>query len=326
MKHTLKLNEKQLRQIIKETINELDWKTYANAAKKAHAWRSEHPFQYDRNRGLEFDSAAQDAFDKQHGIEYLPDYGGERGNINFTSVHGEPSLSGSRNHDFGDNGGPFDLKHNVYHMGKKYGKDGGYGRARMWDFSHETTPEEFYGSDEMGKKFRDAEQDVENYNNGKYDYTPEKGWHLKESKLNKVVKESIKKVLNETSYDLARAAHKANSEQRLQAAMNHEPEDVQDKLRRRGENLFGHLKDRASQRFNPDMPVVIVDENGVRELVAGKLDKYYKIKGICEPFENPIYNDSPCIGYPKLEGYCGPMWDGDKIRYESWEVYDELSR
>ena len=29
---------------------------------------------------------------------------------------------------------------------------------------------------------------------------------------------------------------------------------------------------------------------------------------------------------PKFAGLCGPMWDGDKVRYETWEVYDALSR
>lgn len=29
---------------------------------------------------------------------------------------------------------------------------------------------------------------------------------------------------------------------------------------------------------------------------------------------------------PRVPGYCGPMWDGDAIRYESPEVYDLLSR
>jgi hypothetical protein len=28
---------------------------------------------------------------------------------------------------------------------------------------------------------------------------------------------------------------------------------------------------------------------------------------------------------PKVEGYLGPMWDGDKLRYETQEVYDMLS-
>jgi hypothetical protein len=28
---------------------------------------------------------------------------------------------------------------------------------------------------------------------------------------------------------------------------------------------------------------------------------------------------------PKFEGYCGPMWNGDSIRYESIEAYRRLS-
>lgn len=29
---------------------------------------------------------------------------------------------------------------------------------------------------------------------------------------------------------------------------------------------------------------------------------------------------------PTLPGYCGPMWDGDGLRYETQEIYDQLSR
>lgn len=29
---------------------------------------------------------------------------------------------------------------------------------------------------------------------------------------------------------------------------------------------------------------------------------------------------------PKVDGYLGPMWDGDGLRYETQEVYDMLSR
>ena len=29
---------------------------------------------------------------------------------------------------------------------------------------------------------------------------------------------------------------------------------------------------------------------------------------------------------PQFEGYLGPMWDGDCLRYETQEVYDMLSR
>ena len=29
---------------------------------------------------------------------------------------------------------------------------------------------------------------------------------------------------------------------------------------------------------------------------------------------------------PMVDGYLSPMWDGDGLRYETWEVYDMLSR
>ena len=29
---------------------------------------------------------------------------------------------------------------------------------------------------------------------------------------------------------------------------------------------------------------------------------------------------------PEVKGYCGPMWDGGCLRYETWDVYDMLSR
>ncbi len=30
-------------------------------------------------------------------------------------------------------------------------------------------------------------------------------------------------------------------------------------------------------------------------------------------------------GQPRFNGLCGPMWDGDAVRYESQAVYDRLS-
>lgn len=29
---------------------------------------------------------------------------------------------------------------------------------------------------------------------------------------------------------------------------------------------------------------------------------------------------------PMVDGYLSPMWDGGMLRYETWEVYDQLSR
>jgi len=29
---------------------------------------------------------------------------------------------------------------------------------------------------------------------------------------------------------------------------------------------------------------------------------------------------------PKFKGLAGPMWDGDKVRYETWAVYEAMSK
>ena len=184
-KTIFRLTESELRgfigESVKKILSELDWRTYASAAQKNDVWRRENPNHRANqwNRSYDFRNAARDAFDKKHGLEHQFDepnsrYGGDKGSINLNSMD-DFSVSGSRDHDFGD-GDPHGLRHNVYHMSKKYGKDGGYGRTRMWDTAHETTPEKFYGTKEMGKKFRDAEQDANDFTSGKSHYVKGKGW------------------------------------------------------------------------------------------------------------------------------------------------------
>lgn len=45
----------------------------------------------------------------------------------------------------------------------------------------------------------------------------------------------------------------------------------------------------------------------------------YRNKGCCVP-------RAELDNQPKLPGYLGPMWDGDALRYETCEVYEQLSR
>ena len=196
-KQVLRLTENELKSLVRESarkiLSELDWQTYASAAQKNDEWRKNNAHRANQwNRSMDFRSAARDAFDKKHGLEHQYDepnsyYGGEKGSINLDTDDFE--VSGSRNHDFGDGGGSFNLNHNVYHMGKKYGKDGGYGRTRMWDVAHDTTPEEFYGDEEMGKKFRDAEKDAEAFKSGKSHYVSGKGWSNESKQPKKAINE-----------------------------------------------------------------------------------------------------------------------------------------
>lgn len=133
---------------------------------------------------------------------------------------------------------------------------------------------------------------------------------LTESDLKQIISESIKKVLNETSYDLARRAHKSAIQQRKYD---------------QAERLHKHMVDRSSQRFDPNMPVIIVGGDLQGKYTAQEIVDNFDIKGYNEPSTNPIYTDSKVIGYPKIRGYLGPMWDGDKIRYESQDAYDFYS-
>ena len=67
MKRTFKLRESELKRMIAESvkgaINELDWKTYANAAKKAR--------EQGRDSRWDFDRATERALDKQYGGHHL---------------------------------------------------------------------------------------------------------------------------------------------------------------------------------------------------------------------------------------------------------------
>lgn len=46
--------------------------------------------------------------------------------------------------------------------------------------------------------------------------------------------------------------------------------------------------------------------------------EYEKAHGILCP-RSELWNK------PKISGYLGPMWDGDRLRYETQEVYNALS-
>lgn len=86
------------------------------------------------------------------------------------------------------------------------------------------------------------------------------------------------------------------------------------------------MVDRSSQRFDPNMTVIIVGGDKQGRYVAQDIIDNFDIKGYVETSQNPIYTDSQLIGYPKIKGYIGPMWDGEKIRYESQDGYDFYSK
>lgn len=136
------------------------------------------------------------------------------------------------------------------------------------------------------------------------------GGRLQENKLRKLIKKSVKKALCETSYDFVRKAHKAACDKRKFD---------------QAERLHKHLVNKSSERFDPNMPVIIVGGDLQGRYTAQEIVDNFDINGYVKPSPNPIYTDSQLIGYPKIRGYLGPMWDGDKIRYESQDAYDFFS-
>lgn len=200
-KQTIKLNESQLRKMIKEALNELDWKTYANAARKQADIDGEYQLSHDKpNRSYKFNLAAANAFNKKYG---------NKGNYtdDFTRLHAsEPTNWGTTelpklhlnasdlcDDEHGFLGRDFNEKDKPYFVNKNSN-----GELKNVKKIPSKTLERH---PELKQKFNDAEKEMEHYYNGDYDYTADKGWHLKESRLNKIIKESIKKVLNENIYD-----------------------------------------------------------------------------------------------------------------------------
>jgi hypothetical protein len=149
-----------------------------------------------------------------------------------------------------------------------------------------------------------------------------KTFRISENKLRHLIKESIHEVLQETSYDLARKAYEKAVD------TSYDPKTLYSipEKEKRAKNIFGHLKDRASQNVNMDMDVIVVggDKEGLYKVKD--LANNFEITGYEEPSENPRYNNSPLVGMPHLKGLIGPMLDGNRVRYETQEAYDFFSK
>lgn len=144
---------------------------------------------------------------------------------------------------------------------------------------------------------------------------------IAESKLRSIIKESVEEVLNEISFGMARDAFK-------RAGENFDKDlSLYDNPRKRAQfdNLHQHFSDKSRENFNPDMPVLVCLDDRDETYTAGELGDHFEITGYVEPSRNPIYAGQKMIGYPYLKGLIGPMWDGNRLRYETQKVYDLLS-
>jgi len=183
-------NEDKLKAIvsesIKRTLNELDWKTYANAAKIA---RKDSDWGLQNSRYNIFRRKAAEEFNKAYGYSShakLPDdypwhNEDDTSHLDFSEVYADPeyicrddfsNVKGRKYYkvpeDFDwNNDPPF---YDIYSHGKNNGQV--------------ITPEKFFkgshGGENAAKAYRNAQTELDNYKNGNYEYSHEKGWHLRD--------------------------------------------------------------------------------------------------------------------------------------------------
>ena len=168
-KQVIRLTEGDLHNIIKESVNkvltELDWKTYANAYKKAR--ETETPERYSR-----FKDAARDAFNKEYGYSdedgsYKMDNGmfsirDENGWGSFLNTHSFNVIKPNGTVINGDES--FDLT--PYPNTEFYGKSPA--KETRYEIPKKTNAA--YKAKEKG------DREIDKYRKGNYEYIKGKGW------------------------------------------------------------------------------------------------------------------------------------------------------
>ena len=219
-KNIMKINESQLRKIIQESVknvlSELDWKTAVNAANKSR----KKVYDLAARKGLtDIDVEAHSA----KGPDGWRIHRGNTGHFPFTSerdgrrredlekelkrrIAQSDRLANYANKKIKDRFGGQSYYNNYNGVGNEFPelRMGQYHYDPELDKVSSVYPDYYYqyhyrdeDMSDMPKDFQDKAKEMGDFHQGKYDYTPEKGWHLKESKLNNIIKESIKKVLGD---------------------------------------------------------------------------------------------------------------------------------
>ena len=173
-KNTIQLNESQLRQIVAESVkkilSELDWKTYANAAKKAESMGDP--------RASTFQQAAKKEFDRAYGYsgEDETEYG-KYNPENFVGIRRD--LSGLHAHE-NDSGRMFggNSVHTNYQVADKHYDALGSTRTPM-GVDLEYTGDDAWralSNPTVRDAYLGAKQEYDKYAQGRYHYHPQRGW------------------------------------------------------------------------------------------------------------------------------------------------------
>lgn len=176
------ITESQLRNIIAESVknvlSELDWKTYANAGKRA--------LERGDVRAHKFRNAANDAFNDEFAYQgdedseyYAPNV---RGDVYLNRIEAQnndyPSHTIHHLYDYDSNKQEYTNPRNydntkAFGLMDKYDKSGRY--KRIWNPSLKR----FFNDPEQEKAYKRASKEMDDYLMGNYEYDNEKGWHLK---------------------------------------------------------------------------------------------------------------------------------------------------
>jgi hypothetical protein len=195
MKKIIKLNESQLLNVINETVkavisemDELDWKTYASAANKA--------YQKGDKRYEKFQKAAEDEFNKQYGRDRGDFDNHEQIKLNANPLGGGVSASQKTTTNPGGRFNRDSTDNIAYRLGRsqvakadrfsdKWGND-------TTTYNNGGNPERYtnHFNDEFATAYKKADDEAENFYNGKYAYDKQKGWQLRES-IDKAVNEAL---------------------------------------------------------------------------------------------------------------------------------------
>lgn len=79
------------------------------------------------------------------------------------------------------------------------------------------------------------------------------------------------------------------------------------------------------------MKAKICTMQGAKIIEVEDIAKEYKVTGYTEDLSNirnsgrGMCHRAELDNQPEIDGYFGPMWDGDMLRYETYELYRLLS-
>ena len=189
-KNIVRLTENQLKAMVTESVrkalNEIDWKTYANAAKK----RLQQYKDSDRKDMEKFDKFYD--LNKMANERFSDEY---IGNMKYDTFGDKMKGKRSPKFDAHIDTGKTDRM--------PYGTVRGTNKSGDEIFSTEkgtyhsskgiTSPKKFFRDNDVADKYEKANDELWNYDNGQYYY--DNGWKLKESRLHQIVSESIDRVL-----------------------------------------------------------------------------------------------------------------------------------